>query len=413
MLYIQSFMPSFVKNEIMALRDAGVDASVIMLNPRDTHEIGWGQIIGSLPNVVYAPDTNNIFKKIIFLGIDIITHFKRLRKLSLPDLKRDLILPVYRKDKNARSLRRALRVSNIAKRFEANRIHSHFAWGNAIVASDVACLLGLPFSLTVHANDIFALERQEKIQLKRLITQADKIITISQFNKNYLITELEGQPFLSDKIEVVHCGIFPDLFSYSKKQNSHKGTFKIVTIPSGFVEKKGLSVLFKALKILCDAGIKVECIIVGGEDRKGRRKHYEHEACQIGIQNCVEFSGTIPQKKLSELYQSCDAFVLPCVIDSQGKMDGIPVSLMEAMAVGLPVVSTRVSGIPELIEHGKTGFLAKPGDPVDLANQLERLMNDLNSVNKMTIAARAKIESEFNIKKISLKLISALSLSQK
>jgi colanic acid/amylovoran biosynthesis glycosyltransferase len=411
LLYIQSFMPSFVKNEIMALKDAGVDASVIMLNSRDTHEINWGQIVGSLPNVVFAPDTNNIFKKIIFLGIDIIAHFKRLRTIHFDDLKRAMIYPSNRKNKGFRPLRHALRVARIADKLDADRIHTHFAWGNASVAADVACLLGLPFSLTVHANDIFALRKNEKSRLRQLFSQADKIITISRFNKDYLVREYDGDGSFSDKIEVIHCGIFVDSFSNSMKKYSQKDTFRIVTIPSGFVEKKGLTVLFKAIRILCETGMKIECIVIGDENRKGRRRHYEQEAIQLGISPAVEFLGILPQKELPGFYQTCNAFALPCVIDAKGKMDGIPVSLMEAMAVGLPVVSTRISGIPELIEHDKTGFLAEPGNPIDLTNQLKRLMYETDRVNIITKAAREKIESAFNIKINVQDFVRALSLN--
>ena len=153
-----------------------------------------------------------------------------------------------------------------------------------------------------------------------------------------------------DKIDVIHCGISLNKLQFSQHKYQG-GILRMVTIPSGFVEKKGLHILINTLRELLKSNLNIECLIIGSDSPK--RKLYEHEVNNAGLLSCVKFLGAIPQKDLNELYKSCHIFALPCVVDSSGKMDGIPVSLMEAMAVGLPVISTKLSGIPELVEHGK------------------------------------------------------------
>ena len=301
-------------------------------------------------------------------------------------------------------VRRALDVCRTIVKSGPYRIHSHFAWGNAFVAAYTAQLLGIPFSLTVHADDIFGLSEKEERELRWLLSRADKVITISNFNKTYLV---DKGICAEEKIEVIHCGI--SLHKFLLDDHAYQeGLFRIVTVPSGFVEKKGLDLLLKAVQDLIKHYANIELIIVGRQCDK--RKKYENEIIDTGIASIVKFTGAIPQKDLAELYKNCHAFVLPCIVDSKGKMDGIPVSLMEAMAVGIPVVSTEISGIPELIEHEKEGLLAKPRDVVSLYTQLRRLIGEANRSILLTKAARLKIELEFNIEVIAQKLIASLAL---
>lgn len=413
LLYILSFIPSFVKNEIVALRDAGVNVRIIMLCSPDAQNTStWGQITGNHQNVVYAPDAKRFTNKLIWLIFDSICLLTHLYPNGLSHLQRVLTKHGTMNLDELRYLRRAMGITRIASKFEASRIHTHFAWNNATVAANVARLLRIPFSLTLHANDIFGLNKEHGAALSSLFEQADRIITISQFNKDLLIRNHDRLNFLHQRIRVVHCGICTELFSPSKAPRSYEGIFRVATLPSGFVEKKGLSILLRAIKILWESGKKIECIVIGDENKQGRRKQYEEEAYRLGISSIVKFPGLISQTELPKLYQHCHAFALPCVVDSRGKMDGIPVSIMEAMAAGLPVVSTRISGIPELVEHNVTGFLARPGDAFDLANQLKNIMDEKAKVRTITKAAREKIESEFNIKVTARELIRNLSQSK-
>ena len=406
LLYILSYLPSFVKNEISALKDSGVKVTVILLGSATDHA-QLRKVTGGLPDIVYVTDAQGSFKMLVSFFADAAALLKNLRMDIFGKFRIVLSYLMTGKITEIKHLRRAIRAARFSVGYNPLRIHTHFAWNNASVAAYTALLLGVPFSLTVHANDIFALNRNGKKRLIGLFEKADRIITISEFNKDYLIKRYGKSDSLAGKIKVIHCGVFTELFSFLEKPKSPEGKFRVVTLPSGFVEKKGFLVLIKAIKILSDYGVKIECLVIGG-DGKGKRKNYESEADQLGIHSLIKFLGPVHQMDIPEIYKTCDAFVLPCVIDSKGKMDGIPVSLMEAMAIGIPVVSTNVSGIPELIEHKKTGFLAKPGNPVNLAKQLVSLMREKDGVNVITKAAREKIESEFDIKKNTKKLYKVL-----
>lgn len=411
LIYIQSFIPSFVINELVALKELGISVGVIVPISSKNQKSGKKIQTGGNKNIIYVPDAEGIIKRIVdflsknaYFAVKSSLFWRLYIRYFFEKIIRRNYLEIY-------YLRRAVQTAWIAKNLTISRIHSHFAWGNAIIACHTARILNIPFSLTVHANDIFSLKEAEIVRVTWLFQQADKIITISDFNKKILIDNFRHFYIkdLTKKIRVIHCGIPTDLFTF-RGPNLNKDIFRIATLPSGFHEKKGTLILLGALKKICNEGKKIECIIVGGKGHHGRRKMIEDKVGEMGLSSVVKFPGRVSQNELPKLYQSCHAFVLPCIIDSNGKMDGIPVSLMEAMAVGLPVISTKVSGIPELIEHNKTGLLAVPGDPNDLAVQLKRMMNGSVNTEKLIKAARSKIESDFDIKVEVKKLIKCLSL---
>jgi colanic acid/amylovoran biosynthesis glycosyltransferase len=409
LIYVLSFLPSFVRNEIAALRQAGINLKTIMLSsPQEKASSLWSRITGDAGEVVYVADRPEAAKKAVSILRNAWLISPGARTMVFGRLMEEF---VHRKD-NGRfhHFRRALDVARTASESRACRIHTHFAWGNARVAAYAASLLRIPFSLTVHASDIFNLEVREAAMLQWIFGQADVIATISEYNKKYLLERYDKVPQLREKVEVIHCGIPTEFFEYKNESKPDQG-FRVVTVPSGFVESKGLSVLLKAIKVLLKNGKGVECLVIGGESGElNRRASYEEEAARLDISSAVRFTGVVPQAELHALYQNCHAFVLPCVVASNGKMDGIPVSLMEAMAVGLPVISTPISGIPELIEPDRTGLMAAPGDPLDLANKIEFLMDNPDAARRLASAARQKIEADFDVKKTSQELIRTLGL---
>jgi colanic acid/amylovoran biosynthesis glycosyltransferase len=409
LIYILSSMQSFVKNEVDALQSLGIPVQVVILDnpPKQIPTTGWSYVVGGYNNVIYVPDVGNRFKKCatLLLNIPSITN-----KYSVKRMIGEFLKPGKRY--HSRSLllyrwRYAVDIFKYISKYKPYRIHTHFAWGNAFVSANVARLLSIPFSLTVHANDIFALTDEDFDALKWLFNECDKVLTISDFNKTYLVSK---KLCAENKIHVIHCGVPIQRFEFSSHAYSG-GPLKLVTIPSGFVEKKGLITLIRAIQELVRSNIPVECLVIG-DDVQGRREKYEREVKASGLSAHVTFIGAIKQSELSKIYESCHAFVLPCIEDAEGKMDGIPVSLMEAMAVGLPVISTHLSGIPELIQHGRHGLLAEPSDFQSLFIQLKELCDNPEHINKMAYAARNRIENQFNITSIAHELIQTLKLNR-
>lgn len=251
-------------------------------------------------------------------------------------------------------------------------LHAHFATESALVAMLAGELTGLPFSFTAHAYDLF-IEKDslpgERLhrRLKLLCKRAARIITVSEFNRRYLqqITKCDSQ-----KIEVIHCGIDTGRFTHVERGGSE--SFRILCV-GRFVEKKGHEFLLRAFRELSDALPRAQLRLVG-EGPLQRR--LEEVAREYGVKDKVAFLGAVPSEQVLEEMKNADVFVLHSVTAANGDMEGIPVSLMEALATGLPVVSTRHSGIPELVIDGETGLLTEERDRDLTAAALLRLAGD-------------------------------------
>jgi len=158
------------------------------------------------------------------------------------------------------------------------------------------------------------------------------------------------------------------------------------------VPKKGMGDLISACRLLMTRGVRFRCVIVGEGPLRGE---LESQIRELGLERLVTFLGAMAHDGLVSLYGQASVFALAPHITEDGDRDGIPNVLAEAMAAGIPVVSTSVSGIPELIEDGRTGVLVGPRDPEALADAVERLLRDPALRQKLVVAARRKIEDGF------------------
>jgi len=286
-----------------------------------------------------------------------------------------------------------------AKKRNIDHLHAHFAGDAAWVVMLASRLSGIPYSFTAHAGGLFGWP----YLLEEKVNGAKFVVAISEFNKKFL-----GG---ADKIEVVHCGIDLDEFA-TRKQENKKTPKQALRVATGrarkqiltvarLEEKKGHRYLLKALKILKDRGFDFRATIVGGgfleDDLKDQMR-------SLNLEDCVDFAGSVTQKEVQKLLKEGDVFVLPCVKAKNGNIDGIPVSLMEAMATGVPVISTKISGIPELIESGQSGLLVEPRNSQELAAAIEKILSDDNLRRQFVQRARTKVEEGFDVKKNAKKL---------
>ena len=241
---------------------------------------------------------------------------------------------------------------------------------------------GVPFTIMAHANDIF----ERGLLLRQKAQRALKLVTISQYNVAYLRSV--GVP--EDKLAVVRCGVSfaprPDVPAFENKARYRIGTL------CRLVEKKGVDDLLHALALLQGAPWQVELSIVGDGPL---RSELERLAGKLGLHDSVQFVGALGHAAVTGWLHSLDVFVVACKKDSNGDMDGIPVVLMEAMSQRVPVVSTRLSGIPELVVHGSTGLLASPADPASLAHELRSLLDSPELRARCAQAAVHYVETEF------------------
>jgi len=408
LIYILSNMQSFVKNEINSLKEEGVRVKPILLGrPPERGKGGWHYIVEGYDYPLFVSEPTTLVPRLLSLARGFLYLMSYGKIHSVPAVAVKMLGDCSGKRMAFYRFRYASEIASRIITYRPQRIVTHFAWGNAYVSAYVARLLNVPLSITVHADDIFGLDLKEKVCLKWLFEQAEKVVTISGYNKRYLVSKKLCQP---NKICVIHCGIPIDKFKFSHYR-PNDDIFRIVTLPSGFVEKKGLSVLLEAIKLLTAENKRIECLVVGDDFYSDRKRKYEEVVQAMNLGSHIRFLGAVPQSTLMDLYKDCDAFVLPCLKTYNGKMDGIPVSLMEAMAIGLPVISTKISGIPELIEDGKEGLLVKPRDTEGLAKAIQLLIRRQIDVEKITIAARMKVEKEFNSPIIAREIIEKLHLN--
>ena len=292
-------------------------------------------------------------------------------------------------------------LSKKLKRENCVHLHIHFAHVPATIGMYACALLGTPFTVMGHANDIF----ERPILLPQKAARARKFFTISDYNKKYLVES--GLP--EEKISVVRC--VPGLrFSSEPSQSRHINPQKIKVVGSlgRLVEKKGMSVLIGAMDRLTRQGYSVR-LEVAGDGPLMQRLSEQVES--LGLQAEVDFLGAMPHAAVAEWMRNLDVFVLACVKDSKGDVDGIPVSLMEAMSQGVPVVSTCISGIPELVMHKQTGLLVAPHDTDALASALTQLLEEPDLGVTLARNAREWLSDEFGRKANLRRLVCGMGLS--
>ncbi|MEJ1338291.1 MAG: glycosyltransferase [Candidatus Sedimenticola sp. (ex Thyasira tokunagai)] len=270
-------------------------------------------------------------------------------------------------------------------------IHSQWIQSCGSIAWYAAWLLDKPFSFTGHAVDLF----RERSALRDKIASAKFIISISEFHKNFYI-KLGSTP---EKIYTVYCGIDVDDFAYDFKPMSE--AIRILSF-GRLVEKKGFDTLIEACSILRNKGLEFECEIAGsGPDEKLLTDMVTH----LDLSDQVKVTGKpLLQEDIKDWLKQGNIFAQPCCWSKDNDVDGIPRSLMEAMACGLPSISTSVAGIPDLVKDGESGLLIEEKNPEALAESILRLVNDNDLAKNISLGGRRHMEEHFNLKTCLLPL---------
>jgi colanic acid/amylovoran biosynthesis glycosyltransferase len=267
-------------------------------------------------------------------------------------------------------------------------IHAHYATHPALMAWLIHRLTGISYSITVHAHDIFV--RTEMLPTK--LSDAAFIVAISEYNREYL-ARIVG-PWVRNKIHIVHCGIEPTAYEPHTIAPAEGQPFEIITTGS-LQPYKGQSYLIEACARLRDRGLPFRCRIIGGGEE---REALENLITTNNLANHVELLGPKKQDEVAALLATAHCYVQPSIITPSGKMEGIPVALMEAMASGLPVVATSISGIPELVRPGETGLLVPPADVPALADALAAVYADPAGSAQRAEAGRELVLREFELR---------------
>ena len=274
-------------------------------------------------------------------------------------------------------------------------VHAHWATHPALGAWVVHRLTGLSYSITTHADDLFV----QQTMLAEKARRASFLVAISEYNRRFLIERLGAA---APRIEVVHCGVATkDLRPIAERDGD---PFRIACV-GRLEEKKGQAILLDACAELVRRGLDLHCDLIGdGRDRIALAARI----AELGLGDRVTLHGALPRGPVLAVMAGATVVVLPSVVTATGRRDGVPVALMEAMALARPVVASAVSGIPELVEHERTGLLVAPGNAAALVAALARLLADAGLRRQLGAAGRIRVEQEFDLDRCADRLFELL-----
>jgi len=273
-------------------------------------------------------------------------------------------------------------------------LHNHFANNSCTVALLAARLADIPFSFTIHGPDDFFTPHE--INLTTKIEAAEFVICISHFCRSQCMLFSDRSHW--DKLHIMHCGVVPENYQRPRPETSGSELIFVGRI-AGI---KGEGILLEAVAQLVPDFPDLHLKIVGdGPDKD----IIAARTAELGLQDHVTLTGYLSQTGVAEAMGAADIFALPSFAE------GVPIVLMEAMATGLPVVTTRIAGISELVEHGVSGALCAPSDVDGLAETLRGLLKDPERQRQMGQAGQAKIAAEFTIETEAQRLIDLLKVA--
>lgn len=265
-------------------------------------------------------------------------------------------------------------------------MHAHWASVPSSAGLFVARLLSVPFSLTAHAYDIFI----DRTLLAEKIQAANYLVTCTETNRRFLCETYPDAP--PGRIHAVYHGVDLDVFSHEHDARTEGPTILAV---GRLCDTKGFPDLIEACRLLRDRGLEFRCRIVGDGIL---RAELERQITAAHLESHVAILGLLPREEVLREYSHARLLAMPCVVTPRGDRDGLPNVVLEAMAMGLPVVATRVSALPEAVEDGVTGRLVPSHDPAALARAIENLWHDAGRRATMGEAARRRVAERFGLR---------------
>ena len=391
---------TFIQREIEALRKSGLHVEVFSDAPENIELLNENakSLIG---NTFYLSRS----------GEKTLLSYKRHFFLKNPLLYINLFLYVvfhkYEKHKSfkedAAIFSKALYLAGVLKDYDISHIHSPWADRCAFIALVASKLAGVSYSVQGRAHDIH--RKTYLYAFAEKFENAEFVITNTKYNKAYLESSLKGRSV--KMINTIYNGLNPIEFIPDHEQENISKEIRIISV-ARLIEQKGLVYLLKACKILKERGYSFKCEIIGGPEEPLYINYYlalKKMHRRFGLEESVFFLGAQSFDKILEGYRNAHIFVLPCVIAEDGSRDISPNSLIEAMAMKLPVVSTNVTGIPEIVEDGVSGILVPPNDENSLAGAIAELIENDNLRKELGENARKRVEERFDITKNIVKYV--------
>ncbi len=381
-----SFGQTFCYREVAELARQGVTPVIFAIrNPKDEPPQDWDQRI--VQRVHHLPDEEQLLREVR----------RASKKGKLTD---EVIgtLDEWGRRTDFLRLYQAVYIGLRLKEIGIRHVHAHFAGMAARTAFWIGKFFPITFSFTAHANDIFAPPKFE-ISLDKLTDATRLIVTETDYAAEFL---REHFPDRADRIHRIYNGLDLALF----ERTDFSSVPQLIVAVGRLIAKKGFADLLRACRLLMDRGKSFRCAIIGEGPLE---EELREQIARLDLQDCVELPGTKPQDEIRECLAKANAFVLPSVIDPDGGMDNLPTVIMEAMAAGLPVVSTAIGGIPEMVIQNETGFLVPPGDAVALASAIERLFDEIGLAQRLGECGFQRAKELFSIENNVRELCALLS----
>ena len=385
---------TFVNRELAALTQAGVHIDIVADDAEDP-ALADHNAARLLRNATYLDLTDKVA---------LARHRRALRRRRPVAYFRVLLYVLIcrhtqwkRYDSDLLLFAKAIRLAGVLQEKGTTHLHAPWADACALVALMAARLLDIPYSVQARAHDIH--RHPYEYGLRERLAPAAFVVTNTRYNESRL-RALVGADHAA-KIHVVHNGIDLERFEPPVRVARTGGPVALLCV-ARLIEQKGLTHLLDACVELGRRGIDVVCDVVGGTEEPLYTTYYlellRHRR-RLGLEERVRLVGARPLADVLGMFRTADVFVLPCVVAADGSRDITPNALIEAMAMGLPVVSTAVGGVPEIVEHGVSGLVVAPGDALALADALEALIRDPQRGAALGAAARRRVEEKFDIAK--------------
>ena len=376
-----SFTQTFCYREIAELQGQGANPEIFSIRrPTGEPTQEWNEAV--VENVQYLPGDEELVRQVDAALRKGTLPAEAAREIAAWDRKTDFL--------------RLYQAAYLGPRWQAlgvRHVHAHFAGLAARTAFWIERFFGIGFSFTGHANDIFA-PKPFEVSLGEMIDAARAVVTVSEYGVQFLCEKFPGA---ARKMHCVYNGI--DLGRFRPADFSAIPP-TIISI-GRLIEKKGFSDLVEACRLLRARGTDFRCQIIGEGPLQAA---LQEQITAGGLTSVVLLTGPLAQGEVIDRLARAWVFALPCVPETGGGMDNLPTVVMEAMAAALPVVSTPLGGVPEMVLDGVTGFLVPGDQPAALAEALSRVLADRTLARSLGEAGRQRAGSSFAIEKSVLAL---------
>ncbi len=374
---------TFILNELLELERQGVTASVFSLKHPDD-----GRFHPQLAELTLAARYYPSQKPELWWNV---VH-ELPASLATPPERWDEAVRLLRRHAVPRDLEfllRALVIAAHVREAGVEHLHAHFATVATRMAAVVAQLAGVSFSFTAHAKDIFR-ATVDRTLFAELVERSAFCVTVSEFNREYILAHTPGVD--PAKVVTLYNGVDLTRLRPRKREGGPPRLPHVVSV-GRLVPKKGFDHLLRALSLCKANGLPCRATIVGGGT--------EHDALlrlrdELGLRDEVTFTGALGHDRVIEILHSADLVALACVPDQDGNMDALPTVLLEALALDLPLVSTSLTGVPEIVEPG-TGLLTAPGDAAAMAAAIETVWGELRDGGREPGACREVCLRKFDL----------------